>query len=274
MEFVVLGTVLFAFGYYFIVKPFLMKLRRKKTMEKPFFQEYEEILLKNVEQYALLPEQLQNQLKKLVNVFLDEKVFEGCEGLQLTDEIKVTIAGQACMLLLNRNTDFYKHLKTIMVYPAAFSSKSPYGIGGSIGYKKIWRTGESWLRGPVVLSWDSVKKGSKNSKDGQNVVFHEFAHQLDQEDGKSDGVPTLKQWSAYRLWGQVFSKQYFNLQRKTKNRKKYFIDKYGATNPAEFFAVATETFFEKPNKMKLEAPDLYKQLSEFYKINPLKWGKE
>lgn len=274
MEFVILGLIFLSAFYYFWVIPYVKRLKRKKIILMPFPDEFEKFLSENVEQYGFLDERLKSELKGLVNVFLAEKVFEGCGGLEMTDEIKVTIAGQACMLLLNRKTDFYKHLHTIMVYPATFASQTPYELAGTFGIKETWRSGESWVRGPVILSWDSVKRGSANSKDGQNVVFHEFAHQLDQEDGKSDGVPKLEQWSAYRLWGKVLSEEYFYLVRKTKKRKKHFIDKYGATNPAEFFAVATETFFEKPEKMNLEAPELYEQLMDYYKVDPIKWKKE
>jgi len=117
-----------------------------------------------------------------------------------------------------------------------------------------------------------VIKGAVNFRDGHNVAMHEFAHQLDQEDGRADGAPILESRSAYSAWSQVFSKEYAQLQQKTGQGKKSLMDKYGATDPAEFFAVATETFFEKPSQLQKKHPELYHELQGFYKVNPIEWG--
>ena len=205
----------------------------------------------------------------LAPMFIAEKSFEGCGGLILTDEIKVTIAAQACMLLLNRKSECYPKLYSILVYPSTYvagtSSLSLPPTDPSV------RLGESWNHGAVVLAWDSVKNGAVNFRDGHNVTMHEFAHQLDQEDGRGDGVPILETRSAYSAWSQVFSKDYELLQYKTGKGKKSVMDKYGATDPAEFFAVATETFFEKPVQLKKKHPELYHELQGFYKVNPIEW---
>jgi Mlc titration factor MtfA (ptsG expression regulator) len=145
--------------------------------------------------------------------------------------------------------------------------------GGLIIEGKSVRLGESWQNGPVVLTWDSVTGGARNIQDGRNVVFHEFAHQLDQEDGDADGAPILESRSAYRTWAAVLGEEYDNLRDKTRRRRRSVIRKYGATNPAEFFAVATEAFFEKPKQMQKRCPDLYEELKSYYHLDPLQWGR-
>ena len=191
-------------------------------------------------------------------------IFEGCGGLELTDEMRVLIAAQACLLLLNRPAAVYPRLKTILVYP------STYVAGGQDQPKSV-RLGESWGAGVVVLAWNSVKGGATNFNDGQNVTLHEFAHQLDQADGAADGAPDLASRSAYRTWAQVLSREYQTLRKWKKKGRRTVLNKYGATNPAEFFAVATETFFEKPRQMKKKHPELYEELKRYYRTEPLDW---
>ena len=227
--------------------------------------------MKNLPLYGRLPEALKQQLHGLVNVILDEKRFVGCGGLEMTDEIKVTIAAQACMLLLNRKTHFYQKLKTIYVYPHTYVAKGLQNDGGLIIEGKSVRLGESWQNGPVVLTWDSIVGGARNIQDGRNVVFHEFAHQLDQEDGDADGAPILESRSCYRSWAAVLGAEYERLRQKQRGRHRSVLNKYGATNPAEFFAVATEAFFEKPKQMHKRSPDLYEELKRYYKLDPLDW---
>jgi Mlc titration factor MtfA (ptsG expression regulator) len=133
------------------------------------------------------------------------------------------------------------------------------------------RLGESWDCGVVVLSWNSVIGGARNFEDGHNVAFHEFAHQLDQEDGVADGAPILGARSAYAAWAQVFSREYKTLVKRTRRGRKDIMDRYGATNPAEFFAVATETFFEKPRQMKEKHPQLFDEMKRYYRVDPADW---
>jgi hypothetical protein len=199
-----------------------------------------------------------------------EKSFEGCGGLTLTDEIKVTIAAQACMLLLNRKVQYYPNLYSILVYPSTYVAGTRPTIRGQAQQSSA-RLGESWHSGAVVLAWDSVKNGAVNFNDGHNVTMHEFAHQLDQHYGGADGAPVLASHSAYSAWAQVFSKEYELLRRKTAKDRKSVMDVYGATNPAEFFAVASETFFEKPVQLRKEHPELYEEIYGFYRVNPVDW---
>jgi hypothetical protein len=203
-----------------------------------------------------------------MKVFIAEKNFEGCGGLEMTEEIKVTIAAQACVLMLNRCPSFYPNLDSILVYPSSYFAKDiDYLSFGAHVIHESFRMGESWKHGIVVLAWDHVKRGALDMDDGHNVTFHEFAHQLDEEDERyADGVPVLKRPSSYVTWARVFCKEFSKLKRALRRNQETVIDGYGSTNPAEFFAVATESFFEKPKQLKEHHPALYKELKEY--LNP------
>ena len=248
--------------------------RRKRLTSKPFSPEWEGILNRNVALYRYLPDSLKKELQGHIYVFLGEKTFEGCGGLKITDEIRVTIAAQACILLLNRKPTYYPTLYTILVYPGAYVAKKTTVVGMQHFEEMTVRAGESWTRGEVVLAWDDVRQEAIDLAEGHNVVLHEFAHQLDQEDGKSDGAPILPKQSSYKTWARVLSKEYQDLRRKTLSGRLDIMDAYGATNPAEFFAVATETFFERPRQMELSHPELYEELESYYGLDPLKWFKK
>jgi Mlc titration factor MtfA (ptsG expression regulator) len=256
---------------FFIVKRIFRHARRKRLFGTRFPEEFKQIVSKNVPLYSRLPDSLKEQLHGLVNVFLAEKKFEGCGGLELTDEIKVTIAAQACMLLLNRRPKYFSKLRTILVYPHTYVAKTVSSNGTITIDGQSVRLGESWQNGPVVLAWDSVKGGTLNITDARNVVLHEFAHQLDQEDGAADGAPILERRSRYAAWARVLSEEYEDLQKKKRKHRRSVLNKYGATNPAEFFAVATETFFEKPKQMNKKHPELYDELKDYYKLDPATW---
>ena len=256
---------------YLIARRILRNSRRKRLMAVAFPDGYTQIVERNVPLYRHLPDELKRELGGLVNVFLSEKRFEGCGGLEITDEIKVTIAAQASMLLLNRKTRYFSRLRTILVYPHTYVAKMVSSDGRVTVDGHSVRLGESWQNGPVVLAWDSVTGGTSNITDARNVVLHEFAHQLDQEDGVADGAPILEHRSRYAAWAAVLSEEYEALQAKSRKRRRSVMSKYGATNPAEFFAVATETFFEKPRQMRKRHPDLYDELREYYRLDPAEW---
>jgi Mlc titration factor MtfA (ptsG expression regulator) len=204
-----------------------------------------------------------------VQVFLSEKSFEGCGGLQITDEVRVTIAAQACVLLLHRETEYYPDLVSILVYPTAYlvpgGQRNPDGLLADAPQARL---GESWARDVVVLAWDHVLSGASDIHDGQNVVLHEFAHQLDQESGTGDGAPVLPRRSMYVAWARVLGDEFDELVRETHRHHRTLIDQYGATSPAEFFAVVTETFFEKPQRLLSKHPELYRHLQQFYQQDP------
>ena len=249
----------------------LRDYNREQLKKKPFPPEWERILIHNVALYRHLPDPLKKELQGHIQVFLSEKTFEGYGGLRITDEIKVTIAAQACILLLNRKPTYYPTLYTILVYPGAYVGKQTTVVGMMHVEEDSVRAGESWTRGEVVLAWDDVRREAIDLARGHNVVLHEFAHQLDQEDGRADGAPILSRSSSYVTWARVLSGEFQELRRKALSGAKDIMDAYGATNPAEFFAVATETFFERPRQMRVKHPDLYEELKTYYGLDPLKW---
>jgi Mlc titration factor MtfA (ptsG expression regulator) len=248
----------------------LKKYRRKRITQNPFPEEWLTILEKNLPFYKHLPDADKNELRRHILVFLAEKRFEGCAGLEVTDEMKVTIAAQACILLLHRKTDYYPGLHSILVYPHAFVINRPQHVGSGIfseGPQVL--LGESWHRSSVVLSWDDVLHGAADIHDGQNVVLHEFAHQIDQSGGKGDSTEVLKNRTRYLAWARVLQKDYENLRRAEMKNRHDLLRGYAATNPAEFFAVATEYFFEKPKELKRKHPELYDELKQFYHQDPI-----
>jgi Mlc titration factor MtfA (ptsG expression regulator) len=261
---IVLALVLFA-GIFFLFR----SARRKKCLASPVPSSWLPILEQTLPTIVKLSAEHQKQLFGKMKIFLADKKFEGCGGQEITEEIKVTIAAQACMLLLGRETKVYPRLKTILVYPHTYKGGKKGLFGGDNGDSA--RLGESWTSGVVVLAWDSVKGGARNFEDGHNVTFHEFAHQLDQEDGVADGAPILQERSAYATWAHIFNHEYEVLVDLTQRGKKDTMDRYGATNPAEFFAVATETFFEKPRQLKTKHPELFEELQYYYKVDPEEW---
>ncbi len=209
------------------------------------------------------------QLGGIVQILLAEKNFEGCGGLAMTDEIRVTIAAQAAVLLLHRDTKYYPTLKSILVYPSAyFAPMKARQPDGTIIEGPQARLGESWFRGSLVLSWSDVKRGADIEGDGRNVVYHEFAHQLDGEDGVMDGTPLLESSNCYGQWARVLGGEFEQLTEEVHNGFRPLLDAYGATNPPEFFAVATELFFERPTAMRSRYPELYDQLACFYQQDP------
>lgn len=220
--------------------------------------------------YGLLSEDEQAELRKLIQVFLAEKRFEGCGGQRITDEIRVTIAAQACILLLNREHDYYAGLHSILVYPSAYVAPAKFmDEVGVIHEGDEDRLGEAWLRGSVILAWDEVRQDAYDIHDGFNVTLHEFAHQLDQQDGSFDGAPLLGKPSHYRSWARVLMKEYQALGQAAERGQETLIDQYGATEPAEFFAVVTEAFFEMPDALNEEHPELYAELKKFYRQDTL-----
>ncbi|HEX5127837.1 MAG TPA: M90 family metallopeptidase [Rhodocyclaceae bacterium] len=253
-------------------QPLLVAHRRRKLRSQAFPDAWREILRRRVPYFRLLPPDLQIQLKKHIQVFIAEKAFVGCADLIITDEMRVTIAAQACLLLLNRTRGYYRNLRQILVYPGAFIVNRIHTDGiGVLQEQRQILSGESWTQGQVILSWDDVVEGANVIDDGRNVVIHEFAHQLDQEKGHANGAPFLARGGNYKRWSRVFNEEFAKLKEQARNAQPSRLNHYGATNPAEFFAVASEVFFEQPHDMATQLPGLYRELSDFYRVNPLSW---
>jgi MtfA peptidase len=256
------------FGYF-------KRRRREQLKAQPFPTAWQDILLRRFPFYGRFDAAERESLEDLIQVFLGEKVFEGCGGMEITDEVRVVVAAQACLLLLNRDTDCYPKLKTILVYPSGYFAKGAGRHGDQqVEHEEQGRLGESWQTGVVVLAWDATLAGAANVVDGQNLVYHEFAHQLDQEDGVADGAPSLpgssfrERYGRHMAWARILGEEYRELQEAIEKGHKTVMDEYGGSAPAEFFAVATECFFEKPRQMRKNHPALYEELKKFYQQDP------
>ena len=251
------------------------RFRLKMAVSRPFPPEWVAILERNIGVYRKLPMALRLQLRKLILQFLHQKHFSGAGGLEVTDEMRVTIAAQACMLQLNRAGGLYPRLRYIVLYPSAFVVSRPQqDDSGVVSHGPQGLLGESWQNGKLILAWDNVLHGARNFVDGSNVVLHEFAHQLDSETGSTNGAPLLAGESSYRSWAAALSGEFEELQRDALRGRRSLLDHYGATNPAEFFAVATETFFERPKRMREHHGELYDVLKSYYRIDPMEWQDE
>jgi MtfA peptidase len=255
---------------------FLKLRKRHRLRARPFPSAWKSIITRNVPVYRRLPPAEQRELLGHIQIFLSEKHFEGCGGLELTDEIRVTIAAQACLLLLHRETDYYPELTSILVYPSAYIANEDRYLGDN-----IWEQGEDGRLGhtgrqlgSLVLAWDEAKRGAANPADGANLVLHEFAHQLDFEHSQTDGAPALATRADYLTWARVMSREFEALRAAEEEGARTVLDTYGATNPAEFFAVATEAFFERPRALRTKQPELYTELARFYRQDPAVYSAE
>jgi Mlc titration factor MtfA (ptsG expression regulator) len=246
--------------------------RRKKLNDAPFPDSWEVILRRNVAHYGMLDEGERAHLRALIQVFIAEKNWEGAGGLQLTDEIRVTISAQACLLLLGLDHNFYRNVESIIVYPSTVipPPRKPGFFENVLAPVEPGQPviGQAFHQGPVIVVWDAALHEGRHPEQGGNVVYHEFAHKLDMLDGSADGTPPLRDRDEYRDWVQVCSREYLHLKDAARNGRKSFLDAYGATNEAEFFAVATEQFFDQPQVMIEHSPELYRVLKEYYRQDP------
>ncbi len=245
--------------------------RRKRLMREPLPPERLAIIERNVPYYHRLEPDMRLRLQGLTQIFLDEKSFEGCGGIEISDEMRLIVAAHACILLLGRDADLFPKLRSILVYPGSYvAPMSHRGPDGVVTEGMQPRSGESWSHGNVVLSWSDVLLCSMPSRTGRNVVLHEFAHQLDSESGSNQGAPVLPRPDMYAEWAGVLGREYRSLIDAIEEGKPTLIDAYGATSPAEFFAVATECFFARPVEMSTMHPELYGQLMLYYQQDPTK----
>jgi len=281
MEGIVVGLI----GAGLLAAWLLPKWRLRRALARPLTLEQIGILERNVLQYAGMDGGERRRLQRLVQQFLHEKNFVGCAGLEITEEMRVTIAAQACLLVLGRAGDqvpanVYPSLHAVLVYPGAFLvPRREVDVAGVVTEQRQDLLGESWGDGRVILSWDHVRRGGPDAwvEDGQanhNVVLHEFAHQLDSESGSTNGAPYLGSTERYRSWSEVLSRNFANLRRDAMWGQRGVLDHYGASSPAEFFAVATESFFEQPHAMVARHPDLYEEFLKYFRVDPRAWLPE
>jgi len=250
----------------------LTERRRKRLLDEPFPAAWDAVIDDNVALARRLDAEQRQRLRELVQVFVAEKHWEGCGGLELTDEIRVTIAAQACFLLLGREHALYADVESILVYPDSVvaPAREPgiFERGGQVvdpaGTPIL---GQAHLRGPVILAWDDVLAGGRG-RGKRNLVFHELAHKIDMVDGTIDGTPPLPDRADRKTWAEVCSEVFLELRDRVEDGKRTFLDEYGATNEAEFFAVATEAFFMRPDDLHEAHPQLFDVLADFYRFDP------
>jgi len=259
-----------------VIFGFLKERRRNRLRARPFPNEWLKIIKNRVAFFVRLSATDQAELLDHIQVFLAEKGFEGCAGLEITDEIRVTIAAQACLLLLHRRTDYFPWLLTILVYPSTYLVEENRPVEGPVwGEGKMSRLGETGrTMGSMVLAWDAVKSGAADPSDGKNVVLHEFAHQLDYENFAADGAPALATREQQMSWREVMRTEFASLRAADDTGIPTLLDTYGATNPAEFFAVSVEAFFERPSALCSRHPKFYAELQRYFNQSPIDYSAE
>ena len=254
----------------------LRERRRRRLRARPFPKQWLTLVQRHVVFFHRLSASDRAELLGHVQVFLAEKRFEGCGGFAITDEVRVTIAAQACLLLLHRSTDYFPDLLTILVYPLTYMVEEKRQLGEHVWEEgTVSRLGETGRRmGSLVLSWDAVKHGAADPADGKNVVLHEFAHQLDFENHATDGVPELATPQQQRSWSEVMKSEFASLRAADANEIPTLLNTYGATDPAEFFAVSVEAFFEHPHALRARHPKLYAELRNYFDQDPVEYSGE
>ena len=244
--------------------------RHAMLLAMPLTAEQRQILAELVPITRHLPDDLRPALEGKMNLFLDQITFHG-NGIEVTEEMKLSIAAQACLLVVN-SPSWYDTLRTVLIYPTAFRSRHQRRDGYVVSDRENIVLGESWARGPVVLSWAHALQGGLNDEDGHNVVIHEFAHQLDDLTGSTNGIPVLRKGQDYAGWEKAMLDAYDTHVARVEQGRKTLIDPYGASGHEEFFAEAIVTFFEKPHALRREEPALYAQFAELLALDPADWG--
>jgi MtfA peptidase len=244
--------------------------RRASLLAAPLSAEDRRILQESMPLYNRLPADLRTALEGRLQVFLAEKRLEGCNGLVVTHEMGLVVAAHACLLQLGQTQpDYYPSLSAVLLYPSAFLVRR--NVPGVMEWSEA-RSGEAWRRGEVIVSWDTARDGAANPWDGRNVILHEFAHQVDFMSGLTDALMLASPPKPFKDWAAVLNARYQELADAVEADLPTVLHEYAATNPTEFFAVATETFFERPADLREAWPDLYERLAWWYKLDPGKWG--
>jgi Mlc titration factor MtfA (ptsG expression regulator) len=254
----------------------LRQRRRRRLRARSFPEKWLTLIQRHVVIFHRLSASDRAELLGHIQIFLAEKRFEGCDGFAITDEVRVTIAAQACLLLLHRKTDYFPQLLTILVYPLSYMVDERRQIAEHVWEEgTVSRLGETGRRmGSLVLSWGAVKHGAADPSDGKNVVLHEFAHQLDFENDAVDGVPALATREQQLAWTAVMRSEFASLRAADESGVPTLLDTYGATDPAEFFAVSVEAFFEQPHALRSRHSKLYAELRNYFQQDPIEFFAE
>ena len=253
-------------------RPWWQARQRRRLRARPLPDAWREHLESTLPVYRALPPELRLRLDGLVQQFIVEKEFVGCRGLEVSIEMKLTIAAQACLLVVNRPARLYADLYSVLVYPAAFIAPDEHhDEAGVVHHHEQVLSGQTWDTHRVILSWDDVQASAAEHTEGFNVVYHEFAHYLDAEDGRVNGAPLLGEARHYERWSKVMNAEFRKLQAAAGRDEPTLIDPYGAEDPAEFFAVVTEVFLELPGELRDQHPALYEELRRYYRLDPATW---
>jgi hypothetical protein len=245
----------------------LLRRRRRAVLRATPLPPAMLALLRRTRAYRRVPRALRPRLGERVRVFLAEHEFVGCGGLGLSDAMRVEIAVQACLLILNRSEGGFDELRSILVYPDEFLVRDQVEEHGVVTERERALSGQTWDAARIILSWRDVRAAG----DGYNVVIHEFAHYLDQVEGAANGTPRLDDPRDAERWKTVMQQAYDELAARADAGEETLLDPYGSEDEAEFFAVASETFFELPGELAAEHPALYGELSRFYRLDPARW---
>jgi Mlc titration factor MtfA (ptsG expression regulator) len=249
----------------------LRQRRRQKLLGEPLPPAWLDILRQQFVLFRHLDADQQARLIEALRIFIAEKDFEGCKGLEVTETMRLLIAAQASLLVLGMPNYYFDNVQTVLVYPEAFRVTEQHPIAADVAlHGEGDRLGEAHHRGPVILSWADVSEDIGQPGYGQNLVCHEFAHQLDMLNGEMDGVPALPR-ALHRRWQRVMAKEYERLSTAADLGADTLIDPYGANEPAEFFAVVTEEFFDGPLELREHHPELYGLLRDYYRVEPTTW---
>ena len=255
-----------------LLQPLWRSRQRARWRREPLPAAWRRVLRRRVPLVARLPADQQLRLRGLMQVLLREKCFVGCGGLVLSEEMRLVVAAQAALPLLGHTRGYYPNLREILLYPTAFAVERPVTDGAGLQHlQRRALAGESWARGQVILAWDEVLAGAANARDGRNVVLHEFAHQLDQVKGHANGAPPLPDAESYARWSAVLQQAFDALRAQLARGEPTLLDAYAATEPAEFFAVASEVFFERGAELAAWHPALYRELAGFYRVQTVMW---
>ena len=245
--------------------------KRARLLATPLTPAQRHIVEQLVPLVTLLPKTLRAAHEGKINLFLDQVTFRGQNDLEVTEAMRLSIAAQACILIVN-SPMWYDTIRNVLLYPTVFETGRDKYDDGLIHENSHGTLGESWDRGPVVLSWNHALHGGLRAHDGENVVIHEFAHQLDSLSGHTNGIPILRRGQAYAGWEVAMLDAYNDHVARVERGERTLIDPYGATNHQEFFAEGIVTFFERPQALKAHEPALYAQFAELLALDPAKWS--
>jgi MtfA peptidase len=253
--------------------PFVRRARRRALTRETFPAPWVEWLRQYMPLYSSIPDDVRVRLHGLILIFVREKGFVGCNGLEVTEKMRAVIAGHACLLMVNRpgvpHAHFYDDLRSILVYPTPFVVRETHhDEDGVVSEGEDVLSGQAWDASRIILSWEDIEA---DRPAGYNVVLHEFAHYLDLEDETMDGAPGLGSAAEYAEWSRVFQEEFARLEDDIDAGRETLLDPYAASEPAEFFAVATEAFFEQAGELSQRHAGLYEQMRRYYRLDPASW---